>query len=373
MIAIFASTPMHILRTLQMKLHFSDYTDDADLFLPYNNFVNFSDIVANLKKTGLFHKIYVYHPEEWNKQARGATFRLVMLPNKYRKFFKENDYDAITSFSITNILVTLCYHEQNKKGIRVNYTGVEDNPSIMKMELPHKESEAHFWCRLVGLETPFYCMDKYYLSAPDYFKDRIQNPVVSMPPISLEDEELKNVANAVFAFSPEADIYDADILLMESSFNVDNMFIKGSENKEYQFFEDIKNRYPNKKILVKTHPRTPANRFEGIGFTIIQNSQIPWQLFMLNMGVECMDNKIMIGIISSTLQSNKLLFDYEMKCVCLAKCFKDDVVSQDGGLWIDDAQIKKYEYLKSIYSDENKFLIPADRTEVFESIDRLLA
>ena len=70
--------------------------------------------------------------------------------------------------------------------------------------------------------------------------------------------------------------------------------------------DEIASYIGKENIAVKLHPRTKANRFSMRGYNVIGQSNIPWEIALMN---NDLSDKIFLSNVSTASLSSALLFD----------------------------------------------------------------
>lgn len=85
-------------------------------------------------------------------------------------------------------------------------------------------------------------------------------------------------------------------------------------NNEVPLLEKIAERVGKENILIKLHPRCTYDRFTPLGFKVMTNSIIPFEIVAHDKEVE---NKILISVSSTAVNSPRLVYNYDVKTVML--------------------------------------------------------
>lgn len=151
-----------------------------------------------------------------------------------------------------------------------------------------------------------------YLFEPSLCQWREDFPLLSMPKIDRKNMELITTLNQMFDYQNMTDRYDAKYIFFEESY-----FVEGVQINDVELVEEIAKIIGKDNIQVKIHPRNPINRFKQLGYKTNQNTEIPWELIMLN---ENCEDKILLSIASGSIANPYLLMGISVKSVVLLKC-----------------------------------------------------
>lgn len=121
-------------------------------------------------------------------------------------------------------------------------------------------------------------------------------PVCRIEPFDINDRNFLDNINSIFDYEKCNDIYDLPIIFFEESYYAD-----GSEMiDDVGIIERLAESIGRDNIMVKLHPRNPINRFKRLGYKTNKNTEIPWELIVLNQEIS---KSILISISSSAVLS----------------------------------------------------------------------
>ncbi len=359
-------TPVQIMRAVYMRYAMKEFDQESDLYIN-PTFYNAHKIAENLEKTGLFAHVYLF---DISTMHRAVSLRLIYGNNRWAKIIRNNSYDKLIAFNLEGEIITALYH-RNRQNRDFEYHCAEDAPGLYPMYAPAVYERTNL-NRILGVEQPFYGVHTWWFSQPDFMEiPDLDNPHKQiLPPVNVNDRGYIELVNRVFEYQRNFQLEKADILIMEESFYTDNRMI---DNFDFKLYQNIQNEFKDKNILVKLHPRTKENRFKD-GFEIMENTWVPWEMHLLNSANNNNSFPIQLGIICSTLVSDKFMFDLENQKVILAPLFYDYIKCRsDGNPIIEPLLIHKYETLKSTYKDPEKIVIIYDKLKLLENVRSLLS
>ena len=286
------------------------------------------------------------------------------------KLCRTKEYDKLIAFNVENSLSRTIYN-RNKNNKGFEYHCIEDAPNIYIPYVPKKNSIFHPY-RIMGLEQEAFNITKWWGSwfDDDKMPNEYNSGVNKLPTIKSDDTDYVKTMNYIFSYVPDEDLQQADLLFMEESHFTDG-HLPG--NQDFQLYNEIRRRYPNKKCLVKLHPRTKVNRFAN-DFHVMKNSSIPWELYVLNMLNQNKEFIPQIGIICSSMFSDKLMFGAEGKKILLAPLFYDYVLpGKNGERRVREELVKYFEDFRNQYKEPDNFIIAHEKEEIFCALDRMFS
>lgn len=365
MIAFVCCSSVQIMRAVHMKMRYDMCTDDADMYLSHKlpGYRKFADSIAH---TGIFKHVY---PIDTGSLGNHTFLKLMLGHNDISKLIKKESYDKLITFNIEDELAQALYCI-NYKNPNFEYHCVEDGPNIYRLYEPKKYKWYHPY-KLIGWDKQAFHIKKWWTSCPEFIdipksfhtsKEKLQY-------IDCSDEEYIKTINFVFNFKPSKKLENADILIMEESHYTDGLMI---DNADYKLFDEIRQRYSNLNVLIKLHPRSKNNRFAD-DFSVMDASEIPWELYALNRQRIQKKNLIQISIVCGTMVSDRFMFGIEGKKIILAPLFYDKVRIPDNGVpRVSQIETEKYEKLKGQYIQQENFVIAYSKNDIYKAIDSML-
>lgn len=155
-------------------------------------------------------------------------------------------------------------------------------------------------------------------------KDELKN--CPLPKINRGDTAFKAILNHVFDYqSPEQ---TADFIFLEQSFRAE-----GLKTNDISLMETCQKIVGPGRFFVKPHPRNSENVAFQMGLTRKYTERIPWELFLLNEGLE---SKTILTVCSSAALTSRIVFGMDVNTVMLYQLFEGKV------LWKEDDILKKY-------------------------------
>lgn len=154
--------------------------------------------------------------------------------------------------------------------------------------------------------------------------DRLPNR--PLPKIAPENRELVEILNYIFDYrKPEQ---EARFLFLEQSFRAE-----GIATNDLELMRLCRDTVGQQNFLVKPHPRNPENLPWKLGLSRRYESQVPWELLLLNEGA----GKItLLTVCSNAALTGRLVFGQDLNTVMLYRLFQGKV------LWKEDPVLQRY-------------------------------
>lgn len=365
MIAVICNSPVQLMRTVYMTLnHIEPIDESVDLYIGMGC-PGSEKIYQTVEKTGLFHKVYCLDTRNLGKHQ---VFKLLYGRSEQAAIIQKEKYDKLIAFNIEDITAQAIYN-QNKHNTNFEYHCMEDAPAIYT---PYEPSRYRLWhpYHWLGIKQQAYHTDKWWSSCPEWIEvpKNFGAKKERLLPIDKTDEKYRSLINGIFDYNEDRDLENADILIMEESHYTDGLM---TENADYKIFTHIQERYSDKNILVKLHPRTKDNRFART-FKVMNNSTIPWELYVLNRIYKNKKDLIQISIACGTMVSDKMMFGEEGKKIILAPIFYDLVKPLSSGVKRITPKItESFEKIKYAYSMPENLVIAYNEKDIYASLDKM--
>lgn len=348
-------TPMQILRAMQLTYSEEKFSDSA--VAVFHTFDNAQAYGARLKETGLFQAVSVFEDGDFS-HGRLNHARAFFAKNDFRRFLQEHTFTEITTFNSNTYDNFVAW---NRLGRKVKIRFVEDAPMLYSYLVPSWKHRLFYG--LLGLSFPIFHVDEWYFSIPEKMYRTNQAPAYALKPLDKQDKKFVALVNQVFAYTPDPNVTDADVFIMEECFYTDGLL---TDNADYRLYERLKERFPQVSFAVKLHPRTKVNRFVQT-FACIERTTIPWEVFLLN---EDFDDRIFISISCTTMLSPKLLFGKEFRSMMLYKVCGDSVRRENGEPYYNAQWLEQLEEVVGLYSQSDRICVPRTEEEMFVQMER---
>lgn len=151
-----------------------------------------------------------------------------------------------------------------------------------------------------------YKPELYAVKEYDYELFKIPNP--------REDENVKNMLLKVFG---KQQMPEEKYIYFEDYFFTDRF-----PTNDLELFKQVAEVVGKEEIVVKTHPRVDYNRFQPLGYKTIGNSNVPWEVQLLNGGI---GSKVLISVTSTSIFTPYIIFDQNIHVISLEKLFRWEV------------------------------------------------
>lgn len=349
MVIFLCRTPVHVMRAMQLHMYEDGFLEAGDICIA-DTFAGAERIACNLRETALFDEVFFLRQTDFSRMKRGAFAADFYLRDfEFKRLIKRRKYTKIACFNITSQESLLAYNMlKDVEGLQ--YYSIEDSPFIYDYSNEVPSDKAFRIYRLLGFRYPVFYTDRWYFSCPEKMKTLNQNPVYRLKPFDRDDKTFVTLANKVFSYVEDEKIRDADVMIMGESLNADRRL----GNQDADIYRELIKRYPDKKFVLKPHPREKEDRFAQL-CPVIKAKNIPWELYALN---EDFSNKIFTSICCTTMISSKLLYDDEPRCILLYKILKDQIKLPSGELAFGKEMDEIIDFFPKLYHRRERFQVP---------------
>lgn len=195
-------------------------------------------------------------------------------------------------------------------------------------------------------------IDGFYVPDPSLVRYQLKYPLLEVP--KYDDPVLIEKLNGIFGFS------EGDLEQFKNK-RVIYFAVYGKEwiERDIIYLKEITKYIPRDQIIVKAHPREDSRTFTDLGYDVVSNSTVPWEIFMINHGFP---GALFVAQISSAIMSSRVIFKragWDMYLFeCRDKSIKTPVVSSSEKLkdFLDFVQKKE--------SDSSRVLLPQSLDEL---------
>lgn len=148
-----------------------------------------------------------------------------------------------------------------------------------------------------------------YINSPELMCVNLEWPIVQLPKIPRENEELRRYYNQIFGY--DGSFHFPPFLFVEQSFPADQVI-----NNDLDFIRAASEAVGYENFLVKPHPRNTVKRSVELGYSQNSTCVLPFELLLLNAKL---GDTVFITVSSTSLISPWVLFGAKPKTILLYK------------------------------------------------------
>lgn len=311
-----------------LNLQHNKFADiEADIIFSDKN--KFDNVVEKVKETGLFKNVYQIEVKEFEStfysRSWGEQFEIVKNPRGYLEFPEfENVYTDIW-INIDNIHAKLQYYNLTKLGMRPQIhfiqEGIANYTRIQNINAQEQKWET-FYGNLAFSKN---IQDNYIYRLGAFSGSNLQNE--ELPKISVKDKEFVELVKKIYG---DHVLPKEKFIFMENS-----LYDMQIMSNELELFETLATYVGKENIIVKRHPRNKIDRFTPLGYKVMEESDIPWEVVLLENGTDVAE-KIVCSVFSQTLFSPFDVFGIQTKSIMLLKLLRHHV------FWYEKKEWREY-------------------------------
>lgn len=304
-----------VLKKAETDLWLSDHSAHVDEF------------VGSAQKTGLFHEVRYIESLSYDTQWDDKT-RSHILPELQYSIGRFHDvrkicgeigyYDKILAANLDDLTVAVYDFVKKLKNPLIRFYLFEDGLSsyktlemVWKNQTLRRENSRYSWiCKNLGLGKLLDEIRGIFVFHPELFDWKRKIKLHKIPIIKKEDEKMRVILNQFFGYKNQEKQFEGKkVIFFEESFVPD-----GEHANDKYLLDMIAQRVGKENVLVKLHPRSRENRFEG--YEIYEQSNVPWEVVFMNHDFR---NITLVSISSGSTMHPYVLFGDTMPVVVLQK------------------------------------------------------
>lgn len=362
----FCVTPYHVMTAVNLTMSMSL---EADLYV-LNHFRGSKEIADNAKLEHIFRKVKWYDDTElrtkldarsrigailltvWYYITAGHIAKSILIPDTYYE-------EMFVAWKTRIPRIVRYWLTRKQKSLNVNYfddgEGAYDNPTIYRTIGAERIVARLLFgaaCNETNLPTYLYSPELYTSLHPND-QDLTLYKIEGMA----NRPAYKEIIDRIFDYKGDGEIAEKVILLDTIHSEVFDLSDHDSLNDIYQIIFDY---LGTQEILIKRHPRDTSKFQDGLKY--FKHNHMPFELICLN---NDMKRKVLIAYASTSASTAKLLFDQEPFVIMLYKLVKNGTVNAGTD--------KYYHACKCLYKDSDRFLIPENKEELIQALERAKA
>ena len=318
-ILLICNTPFQIMMACHIaSLYYKDY--DVDITISEG--IKDGEMLAkNAQKVTLFRRVlfiknkktFLSSPSIVGK-CKYVFGRIWEIWNNWRiaKNLAKNMYD-ICLFSNISIFTKLLTSILKKHNPNAQLAIFEEGLVTYTQLYASGDAPKSLYRRFIDKQGLLAKINTIYLCHPHLLEWELPNgTIVHLPPININNIELKITLNTIFDYFQCEDVYDKRVVFFEES----HVF-EGFDVPDIDIVNQIAKVVGKEEIMIKIHPRNPENRFSKLGFKTNKNTSIPWEVILLN---QSFDNKVLVTISSGAVVSPYLYLGIPCVTYSLLNC-----------------------------------------------------
>lgn len=243
---------------------------------------NAEAIAKNVEKISIFKNVFYVDATslEYNKDTSKIDFLKLDLYEIFGKDLKVGKfYDEFITLN-EGPMEHMIFAYLIKNNPKMEYNLYEE--SILSYTYEHNNYSDPRYKKLYAVRKIFNkkiitdSSKKFYCFMPKAYKGKLK--AIQIPKISSEDNAFKETIKKIFFPDKELNPYPQKYIYFGTGIKLDT----GVDIGEMDMLKDIANKVGHDNIILKIHPRDDVELYKKEGFTLDQNSSIPWEAIQLN-------------------------------------------------------------------------------------------
>lgn len=275
-ILIFGNTYYQLLTAIQIKLTLFK-EDKVDLFFSDHS-CGAREVVERLKAENLFFDVQYIETKNdiYNKTLKKKLGCFFKLNFGHVKAIQIKEYDEILFYNLpTHLYELIDYYDSI--GHTAKWSRFEEGLLSYSEDCSHGNIVAFTkkirkFSKRTDVAT---LVSKYYCFFPELKNNSVGVEFVRIPLVLKNRNQYTEIVNRIFDYH-EGEIKQKYVFFASSS------DIDGNAFGETECVLKLAKEIGIENLLVKMHPRDTRNIYQELGIAVMENSDIPWEVFQLN-------------------------------------------------------------------------------------------
>jgi len=306
-------TLLHLFNCIVLENSRDDH-ENADLFL--SDASDFTEKIEPLRQSGLFRRVELLtinsmledlkaipdkeekreimrHPMSYFKQVAGLISDRALV---YDELYTNQD----------SYLAKAVYYCLVERGMRPVVHFVNEGTASYAIDMNNTKADwlPHEYYGDARIEKN---IRDLWLYLPELYSGGVEWLQLQKLPYSIKtDEGLQKLLHDIYGYIPE---FKQPVVYFEGTFMGDGIL-----TNEMQLIKEIAAVVGKENMIIKRHPRNPIDRFTPMGFSVMENANVPWEIMLMDMDVS---KKILVSIASFTCLSPMEMYAKETNAILL--------------------------------------------------------
>lgn len=306
-------TLLHLFNCIVLEHSFEDH-ENADLWL--SDASDFTEKVKPLQESGLFRQVNLLVINEKLEELKAIPDKeekreIMRHPQSY--FTQVADlivdetlvYDELYS-NQDSYLTKAIYYCLVERGMRPVVHFVNEGTASYAIDLSSTKMDwlPHAYYGDARIDKN---IKQLWLYIPELYSGGVKRLELKTLPYSVvENEELRKLLRKVYGNIPS---FDQKVVYFEGTFMGDGIL-----TNEMQIISRIASQVGKENMIIKRHPRNPIDRFTPMGYAVMENSSVPWEIMLMDMDVS---DKVLISVASFTCLSPMEMYNKKTNAILL--------------------------------------------------------
>ena len=323
-------TDAQVLAVIQMRLTL--YSNDEVDIIIFDHFKSSKMIYDNLSKQKIFRKVIFLKSNE-NDYGQ-SCFRDIIDVLRFRFINKEKylfslglseKYDEVVFHNFTYFIYMIFDH-YSRRIPQVRFNCIEEGILSYNQGLNIGKRVKILNSFNGKKNNIFDKIERYYCFYPFFKKKKFEKEIVEIPAIKKNLDEFLSIINQIYEYK-SIDIKEKYIFFGNS------MCIDGTCDQEPNVIKKVADRIGKENVIVKIHPRERMDIYQDIGIKIMENADLPWEIYYLNCNFE---SQVFLSTVSNAFLNAFMLKEKNAKGVFLFPLIEGNEYIRQRGIEIKE-------------------------------------
>lgn len=323
-------TDAQVLAVIQMRLTL--YSNDEVDIIIFDHFKSSKMIYDNLSKQKTFRKVIFLKSNE-NDYGQ-SYFRDIIDVLRFRFINKEKylfslglseKYDEVVFHNFT-YFVYMIFDHYSRRIPQVRFNCIEEGILSYNQGLNIGKRVKILNSFNGKKNNIFDKIERYYCFYPFFKKKKFEKEIVEIPPIKKNLDEFLSIINQIYEYK-SIDIKEKYIFFGNS------MCIDGTCDQEPNVIKKVADRIGKENVIVKIHPRERMDIYQDIGIKVMENADLPWEIYYLNCNFE---SQVFLSTVSNAFLNAFMLKEKNAKGVFLFPLIEGNEYIRQRGIEIKE-------------------------------------
>ncbi|OUP05680.1 polysialyltransferase family glycosyltransferase [Anaeromassilibacillus sp. An200] len=276
----------------------------------FENTMDFSEISERLMKYPIFEKCFHWNSLEeksiYHDLTQHEKLQVSHRPSKIFHIPRLNDQYTDLCVHIDSYAAKFFYYSLIEKGMNPDIHFVSEGTGTYALDFVNtaRDSIDHEYYKHKAFLKK---VKNVYIYQPQLFTGnrKIVN-LVEIPLFSSLDSSIHKMINEIFG---KAKPVEEKLIFFEGVFWGDNYLVN-----EMDLFLEIADYIGKENIVVKRHPRNKVDRFTPMGFHVMEQQYLPWEIMIKDIDLS---KKVLVSVASFTAFSAKEMYGRVSRSILL--------------------------------------------------------
>lgn len=342
-----------LMNAIQIKISFLQ-DQKADLLL--SDHTNFDALIPFIKESQVFSEVKrlfsKQKADEYWTYSKKERKEISLHPQEYidTEFLDKEYTDFYISFDTA--YAKLMYYAMVQKGMHPRVHLFEDGMATYVCDVKQRCMEDGMDHEAYKEEQFINQIDRLLLYEPDLFTGNLMPfPIKKIPKIQYKEPKIVKLFHDIFG---QTKMPKEKYIFLEEAFVDDKI-----PSNDLELLLSIAELVGKDQMIIKLHPRNKINRFEKYGLKTMKQTQVPWEIMLMDHEIT---DKVLFTISSNASITSKLIFEKNMNLIMLYRTFF-------GKTWLmGNANFKEYHErsIKEFNKDRKNIYCPNSMDEIKE-------